>query len=298
MEIKEFLTGVLSKTLNVDENGVASLFNEDGTIKDTAEQSILEWDANRVKDLKTATQKTAFDDGHKKATSEALSKFETEFKTKTGYKSEKKGIDLVLEYANSVQPKEGAVTEDVIKKHPLFLGLQEEKDKAVQEAITNGETQLNQFKSELSKKETFGKVSNKALEFFNALKPVLSSDPNRRKAQEELFIERLQGFDYEIQDGERVVITKEGKLYEDAHGKAFTLDRLVKETATKYYDFHAVDGKQNAGNGKDGGKPGSSINVVVPKNDDEYMAFLVDNTKSTDEKNAVKEAYSKSKQST
>ena len=293
MEVKELLSGFLSKTLNIDTDGVASLFNEDGTIKDDAEQRLIELDAARVKELKSGTKKESFDDGYKKAQSEVMKKLEEDFKTKTGHKSEKKGIDLFLEYATTASTKDDKITEETIKKHPMYLTLQEEKERAVQEAIAQGEQKLNQFKTELSKKETFGSVANKALEIFNNLKPILSSDPNKRKAQEELFVERLQGFDYEIQDGNRIVILKDGKVLEDAHGKRVDFERLVKETATKYYDFQAADPKQNAGNGKNDN--GSGINVIVPKNDDEYAAALLDAKKSVEEKNLIKEAYAKSK---
>ncbi len=294
MTEKEFITGVLSKTLNIDTTGVASLFNEDGTIKDNAEQTVLEWDAKRVTELRTGSNKTSFDDGYKKAQSEVLSKFENEFKTKTGHKSEKKGIDLVLDYATSVQ-KEGELTEDVLKKHPKVLTWLEEKEKAIADAKAEGESKLSEFQKELNKKETFGKVSNTALELFHKQKPVLSTDPIRRKAQEELFIEKLQGYEYEIQ-GDRTVILKDGKVVEDAHGNRVTLDKLANEITTRYFDLHAVDQKQNAGNNNDPNKKHTPINVVVPKNDDEYSKALFDPKKSVEEKTAIKEAYAKSKE--
>lgn len=292
-DAKALLIGVLSETLKIDESGVTSLFNEDGTAKDDAEQTILGWHAEHIKKVKESQKKLDHDEGYGKAQREILTKFENDFKTKTGFKSDKKGVELVLDYANSVQPKEGAITDDVIKKHPLYLTLQEEKENAVKEAVATGETALNQFKTELSKKETFGKVSNKALEIFNALKPILPTDPNRRKAQEELFIERLQGFEYELQD-DRIVISKDGKIYEDAHGGRITLDKLVKDTANKYYEFQAADPKQNAGNGKDG-KKAEPLNVVVPKTEEEYTKALFDTSKTVEERNAIKDAWAKTK---
>lgn len=300
MEItKDFLTGVLSKTLNIDTQEVASLFNEDGTIKDSAEQIILDWDAARVKELKSTEKKTAFDDGYKKANSEVLAKFENDFKTKTGYKSEKKGLDLILEYASSKQSADGGITEDAVKRHPLYLSLQEEKENAVKEALTQGEEKLNQFQTEIKKKETFNAVAQKALEIFHSAKPVLSSDPVKAKKQEELFIKELKAFDYEIQDGERIVILKDGKVYENKQGHPLKFDDLVKTTANDYFDFHAADKKQNAGNGGgQGGNGGGTFKFELPKNDEEYAKAVTDTSKSIEERNAIDAAYQASKQTT
>lgn len=292
-DIKEFLTGVLSETLKLDEAGVASLLNEDGSIKDDAKQRVLELDAKRVADLKTGSQKTAFDDGYKKAQSEVLTKFENEFKTKTGHKSDKKGIDLILDYAASSK-KEGELTEDELKKHPKVLTWLEEKDKAIADAKAEGEAKLGEFQKELSKKETFGKVSTNILDLFHKLNPVLSADPVKRKAQEELFVERFQGYEFEIQ-GERTLILKDGKVIEDDHGNRLTIEKMVKDTAAKYYDFHAAEAKKNAGNSADQNKNVTPITITVPKNDDEYAAALFDKTKTTEEKNLIKEAYAKQK---
>lgn len=290
--MKDFLSGVLSKTLNIDSVEVASLFNEDGTIKETAEQTILDWDAARVKELKSTSTKTAFDDGYKKANSEVLAKFETDFKTKTGFKSDKKGMDLILDYANSVQTKDGVVTDDLIKKSPLYLSLQEEKENAVKEAITQGEEKLNQFQTELKKKETFNSVAAKALEIFHAAKPVLSSDPIKAKKQEELFLRELKAFDYEIQEGERIVILKDGKVFENKNGHALKFDDLVKSTANDYFDFHAADRKANAGNGgNQGGKAGKTFTFDIPKNAEEYAKAISDQSKSLEERQAIDKAY-------
>jgi len=288
--MKDFLSGVLSKTLNIDAVEVASLFNEDGTVKETAEQTILDWDAARVKELKSSSTKTAFDDGYKKANSEVLAKFENDFKTKTGFKSDKKGMDLVLEYAASIQTKDGNVTEDVIKKHPLYLSLQEEKENAVKDAITQGEQKLNQFQTEIKKKETFNAVAQKALEIFHAAKPVLSSDPIKAKKQEELFLKELKNFDYELQD-ERIVVLKDGKVYENKNGHAFKFDDLVKTTANDYFDFHAADRKQNAGNGGNQGGNNKTFTFDVPKNAEEYAKAISDPNKSLEERQAIDKAY-------
>jgi hypothetical protein len=293
MDSKELLIGVLSKTLNIDETGVASLFNEDGSVKDEAEQTILNWDADRIKGLKSSSTKTAFDDGFKKAQSEVLSKFENDLKAKTGFKSDKKGIDLVLDYAASQKPAD-AVTEDVIKKHPLYLSTVENLTKQVEEAKTEGETKLNQFKSEINKKESFNVVKQKALEIFHALKPVLSADPIKAKKQEELLLDKFSSFEYEIQ-GDRIVVLKDGKVLENQQGHAIAFDKLVKDTANDYYDFHKVDNKTSPGHKNTAGDNKNAFTFEIPKTDEEYAKMVTDKSIPVEQRLEIDKAYTASK---
>lgn len=293
MEIKDLFIGVLSETLNIDESGVASLFNGDGSVKDDAKQTILGWHADHIKTVKSSSQKTSFDDGYKKATSEVMTKFENDIKAKTGIKSDKKGIDLVLEYAAS-QKTEGAITDDAVKRHPLYLTLQEESEKKIQVAREEGEQKLTKFQSEIQKEKAFGTVAQKALEIFHSQKPILSKDPIKAKAQEELFLERFKGYDFEIQ-GDRIVVLKDGKLFENGHGNAVAFDKLVKETASTYYDFHVAETKTTPGHKTGAGNEGQTTILEVPKNDQEYAKVVNDQNIPVKDRLAIKEAYEKSK---
>jgi hypothetical protein len=297
MEFKDFLTGVLSETLNIDETGVASLFEEDGKLKSDAKQTILKWNADNLSTIKKGIVKESFDDGYKKATSEVMTKFESDLKTKTGFKSDKKGVELVLDYAGSLKPAGTEITDDVIKKHPLYLSLQEEKEAAITSVKTEGEKALNDFKSEISKKETFSKVSQKALELFHQEKPILSADPIKAKRQEELFLQQFKGYDYEMQ-GDRIVVTKDGKVVENAQGHAVKFESLVKETAGTYFEFHAASTKASPGNnnGNSNGNTGS-FTFDAPKTQEEYVKMLSDPKLTLEQRNAVDKAWTESQTS-
>lgn len=291
MTKEELLLEVLSDTLNLDTETIASYFNEDGTIKDGAKEEILNKYADHAKNLKSGSTKTAFDDGYKKAQSEVLSKFENDFKTKTGFKSDKKGVELVLDYANT-QNKGGEITEDVIKKHPLFISQQEQHQAELEAARNEGETKLNQFQSELSKKETFKLVSNKALELFHSLKPILSKDPLKAKKQEELFIEKLNGFEWDLQNnGDRIVPLKDGKVFENSQGHAVNFDKLVKDITGTYFDLHVADDKSSPGNKNKPDDTKKSFSFETPKNQNEYASFVGDSSRPIDERTAYKEAF-------
>jgi hypothetical protein len=288
MEIKDLFIGFLSKTLNIDENGVASLFNEDGSVKEDAEATVLGWHAESVKGLKGSSTKQAFDDGYKKAQSEVLSSFEKTFKEKTGFKSDKKGIDLILDYTASAG--KGDINEDAVKKHPLYLQMLEDKEKQLSEAIQSGESNLNTYKAGIEKEKLFSSVSQKGLEYFYSFKPVLSTDSLKAKRQEEIFLNQLKGFEFE-QQGERTVVLKDGKLYEDAHGKAYTLDRLSKEITNTYFDTHDVEPKVSPNSGKQNGVQSKKFNFEIPKNQMEFIKVMNDANIPLEEKNAISAAY-------
>src|SRR3990167_5989979 len=120
MTEKELLTAFLSKTLNMDESAVASLYNEDGKeLKPDALSTLENLDVDRVKKLKPDST-DAFNNGHKKGKSESISQLEQEFQKRANFKSDKKGIDLFLEYAaQAVKEADKGVNDDAIKKQPL-----------------------------------------------------------------------------------------------------------------------------------------------------------------------------------
>lgn len=296
-DIKEVFEGFLSKTLNIDATGAAELYNSDGTVKDDTLTSLLQKDADRVKSLKPDTTKLA-NEQYKKGVREAMEKFESEFKDETGFSSEKRGVELVLEYAASIKSKAGdgkTLTDDDVKRHPAYIAMADKLKKEKEEAVGVVKKELDDFKSDLTKKETFSKVSSKAEALFDSLKPILSKDPVKAKRQKEDFINKLKGYEYEIQ-GDRIVVLKDGKALEDDHGHAVAFDKIVKETAEQYYDFQVTDDRSGTGNGTDKDKnPDGTlkrkIEVKVPQNEKEYIAALTDPKTSVEEKTAIKEAY-------
>lgn len=294
MDAKELIAGFLSRTLNIDDKGVAELFNSDGTVKDEALNSLLAKDADRVKLLKPDTKKIA-DDQYKKGVRETMEKFESEFKDKTGFSSDLKGIDLVLAYAETKTVSTAEITDDAIKKHPIYIAAMDKLKLESKDLLKAKEKELEDFKNGISKKETFSKISAKAIEIFNTFKPILSKDPVKAKNQMDDFIEKLKGYEYEIQGEDRIVVLKDGKALEDVHGHAIGFDAIIKTTADKYYDFEKTDDRQGTGNGQEKDDKGNPIKkkfeVVVPKNEAEYMAAITDQSKSVEERTAIKEAY-------
>jgi hypothetical protein len=293
MTEKELLSAFLSKTLNMDDTAVASLYKEDGSeINQDSLETLLKLDVERVQKLKPDTKKE-FDNGYKKAQSEVLSSFEKEFKEKTGHVSEKKGLELVLEYA-SKQTNATELKEDAVKRHPIYLDAIEKLTKEKDEAVKLEQNKFVEFENGIKKKETFGSVANKAIEIFNNLKPILSKDPSKQANQLEDFKAKLGTYEYEIQ-GDRILVLKDGKALEDAHGNRIPFEKIVKETADRYYDFQVAEQRSSAANQnqQNSNNQGKTFNIQVPKTEAEYTAFITDKSKPIEERTAVQEAWMK-----
>lgn len=291
MTEKEFIAGFLSKTVNMDTAGVTSLYNEDGTeLKSDSLDTVLKLDVDRVKSMKVDTKKLE-DDFHKKGFAKAMTEFEKEFKAKTGYNSEKKGLDLVLDYAAS-KGETTEINEDAVKRHPLYISSIEKLTKEKDDAVKAEQDKFNDFQNGIKKRETFSSVAKKATEIFNALKPVLSQDSNRANNQMELFVDKLKDYDYEIQDERIVVLNKDGSVFEDSHGNRIQFEKLIKDTASKYYDFHVAEKRTIPDNKTEAGKGGANpINIQVPKTEAEYAAIIADSSIPLKDREAIKEAY-------
>lgn len=291
---KEFIAGVLSKTLNLDTDGVAALYNTDGTIKDEALTQILDLDVKRISAIKPDVKKH-FDEGYKKAQSEILSKRDKELVDKFGIKSDKIGVELINDIVAEQVKKAGVeLNDDAVKKHPVYISTVDKLTKDKDDAVKAESEKLTQFQTEQKKKETFSNVSSKALEHFNSLKPILSQDQSKAKNQMNDFVEKLKGFEYEVQEDGRIVVLKDGKVLEDAHGNRIPFEKVVKETADRYYDYHQADKRAAPGNGKDPAENGSGKSpLTAPKNEEEYNKTLADSSIPVKDRNDFKSMHEK-----
>lgn len=289
---KEVLTGLLSAAYQMDETGVASLYNEDGTIKDDALETLKKVDADRVTKLKPDTKKF-FDEGYKKATSEVLSKREQEIQDAFKIKSDKKGMELISEIIQSQAKANGTeLNEDAVKKHPLYISTVDRLSKEKEEGIKAESEKLVKFQTELQKKEVFASVSSKAMDIFNTLKPVLSQDPAKAKNQMTDFADKLKSYEYDIQ-GDQIIVLKEGKVLEDSHGHRIPFEKVVKETAERYYDFHIVDPKKIPSNGDKDNKGAKINSLETPKNSAEFFKTLADTSIPIKDRNEYKAKHEK-----
>lgn len=253
MEAKDFIKGALSTAYQLDDTGVASLFNEDGSVKDDALDTFKELDEKRVSKLKgdPDKHKKALQDQYSRGKRETMEGFERDLKDKFGTNSDKQGIELVEEILAAKQPKGETLTDDAVKKHPLYLQLERAREADKQEHTKTLEAKLKEKDAEHQRERITALVLEEASTEFEKLRPILSKDPERARNQRKLLEDELRSISYQVEDngGKRtfLLLDKEGNRLEDKHGHPITLAEKVKDVAGKYYDFQESEQRSSAG---------------------------------------------------
>ena len=299
--MKTIITGLLSKAYNFDNGKIAELFKDGETELSEQQQTeilnkILEIDAQRVENIKKSVdKKDAFQDGFKKAKSEVLTDFEKGLKEKFGVESDKTGLELVEELVSKKsEGGQGDLTEDVIKRSKVFQDMESNLKKQVTTVKTEYETKINEIQDGYKAEKTFSNVSQKALQIFNGLNPILPQNKTVADNQVKFFVNTLKDFKFDVQDERIVVMDKDGKVLEDGHGNSRSFEDIVKETASGLFEFKANNGGSGSGNGGQGqGGSGSSYAGNVPKTFEELEKVMGDNSISIEDRSNIMAEYEK-----
>ena len=300
--MKTIITGLLSKAYNFDNGKIAELFKDGETELSEQQQTeilnkILEIDAQRVENIKKSVdKKDAFQDGFKKAKSEVLTDFEKGLKEKFGVESDKTGLELVEELVSkkSEGGQGGDLTEDAIKRSKVFQDMESNLKKQVTTVKTEYETKINEIQDGYKAEKTFSNVSQKALQIFNGLNPILPQNKTVADNQVKFFVNTLKDFKFDVQDERIVVMDKDGKVIEDGHGNSRSFEDIVKETASGLFEFKANNGGSGSGNGGQGqGGSGSSYAGNVPKTFEELEKVMSDTSISIEDRSNIMAEYEK-----
>ena len=300
--MKTIITGLLSKAYNYDNGKIAELFKDGETELSEQQQTeilnkILEIDAQRVENIKKSVdKKDAFQDGFKKAKSEVLTDFEKGLKEKFGIESDKTGLELIEEVVSkkSEGGQGGDITEDAIKRSKVFQDMESNLKKQVTTVKTEYETKINEIQDGYKAEQTFSNVSQKALQIFNGLNPILPQNKTVADNQVKFFVTTLKDFKFDVQDERIVVMDKDGKVLEDGHGNSRSFEDIVKETASGLFEFKANNGGSGSGNGGQGqGGSGSSYAGNVPKTFEELEKVMGDNSISIEDRSNIMAEYEK-----
>ena len=300
--MKTIITGLLSKAYNFDNGKIAELFKDGETELSEEKQTeilnkILEIDAQRVENIKKSVEKKdAFQDGFKKAKSEVLTDFEKGLKEKFGIESDKTGLELIEEVVSkkSEGGQGGDVTEDAIKRSKVFQDMESNLKKQVTTVKTEYETKINEIQDGYKAEQTFSNVSQKALQIFNGLNPILPQNKTVADNQVKFFVNTLKDFKFDVQDERIVVMDKDGKVIEDGHGNSRSFEDIVKETASGLFEFKANNGGSGSGNGGQGqGGSGSSYAGNVPKTFEELEKVMSDTSISIEDRSNIMAEYEK-----
>ena len=300
--MKTIITGLLSKAYNFDNGKIAELFKDGETELSEQQQTeilnkILEIDAQRVENIKKSVdKKDAFQDGFKKAKSEVLTDFEKGLKEKFGIESDKTGLELVEELVSkkSEGGQGGDLTEDAIKRSKVFQDMESNLKKQITTVKTEYETKINEIQDGYKAEQTFSNVSQKALQIFNGLNPILPQNKTVADNQVKFFVNTLKDFKFDVQDERIVVMDKDGKVLEDGHGNSRSFEDIVKETASGLFEFKANNGGSGSGNGGQGqGGSGSSYAGNVPKTFEELEKVMSDTSISIEDRSNIMAEYEK-----
>lgn len=302
---EKLLRGLLVKAYKMTDGDIDEILNSsEDNAQDASLATILEKDAARITALKKPVTGQTFQDGYKKGKSEVLSEFEKELKEKFDIESDAQGLELVdavvATKVKAGKPKD--LTDDDIKRHPVYQTLEKVSKKTLADKETEFTTKLTEQEKNFKKSQDFQTVGEKALTVLDSLNPVYSTNPKVAATQRKTFLDQFRGFEFEIQ-GDRILVSKDGKLLEDGHGHSMDFDALVKQNAGDYFDFKANNGGKNAGNGgaddgkgngtpPAGGTPAKGYPTgFIPKTFTEVAAFANDSTKPIAERQAVADTW-------
>ncbi len=275
---KELLTGFVSKTLNMDESEVASLYNEDGTLKADAKETLLAKDADRIKAIKEAAPSTkAIQDQYLKGKKDGKEELETVVRTTFGIQSTKIGAELISE-ARAKISEPGTVTEDVVKKHPAFIGMEERLRKEADDKIAAAEARVKEVESNFQTKEQKKELAKTATSILSELKPILPKTQSKADRQVNDFADRITSRKWAEFEKNGVkdyyLLKDDGSPAEDAHGNKQWIKDVVKAEADAFFDFETADNRSAPPDPK---KTGANTSTATkPATEAEYISRLAE----------------------
>lgn len=207
--------------------------------------------------------------------------------------SSEKGIDLVKYIVQKHVADQGGkqLTDDEVKRHPLFLDLEERRQKEIKEVEETWTSKYNELNTSIERGRKLETIKTKANEVLSGLNPILPTNEIARQNQLKNFFSVLENLDYQVEEDKgRIVILQDGSPLVDQHNNVISFDSFVKEKAQSFWDFKEHNGGgNNSGAGSSGSGSGNSF--IVPKNLDELTAFINDPNKSAEEKEQVALAF-------
>lgn len=270
------LNGFLSKTLKMDDEELASLYNEAGELTSltAAEQA----DTARVTKLKE-DQASQYKRGQK----EVASKMEAQLKDKFGVDSDLTGVELVdFILTTELEKVKGKGDED-ITAHPEYLKLKSESDRMLKAKDKEWQKKIEDLELKHARESMFSKVKERAFAELDNLRPILPEDAKKAQKWKEKYIEDFRAYDFTEQDG-MIVVLKDGKPLQDSHGYNKSFADLIKETAAEFFDFQTAESRSSAANQQ------TQSNFAAPRNEEEFIQKMRE-AKTPEEQAKVMESY-------
>jgi hypothetical protein len=254
---KSKLNGFLSKTLKMEAEDMASLYNEAGELVSlTAAEKA---DTSRVAKLKEDN-----DSQYKRGQKEVASKLEAKLKDKYDIESELVGVELV-DFILGEEVKKVKGNGEDISTHPEYVKLKLENDKVLKAKDKEWQKKLDEVEVTHTKQLIFSKVKDRAFAELDNLRPILPEDSRKAQKWREKFIEEFKNFEYQEQDG-KLIIIKDGKPIQDSHGYTKSFEDHVKETASDFFEFQTAEQRSSSGN-----KEVESKGGIIVKDENDFV---------------------------
>ena len=259
----KILNEFLSKTLKIDAEELATLYNEAGEL--TSLQIAFDADALRV-----TNQKEDRSSQYKRGLKEASQKLEKEIKTKYEVESDLQGVELVDSIVLSKVEETKGATKD-ISKHPEMLKARAEWEKEQKKRDEDWQEKLKAKDLEFTKTVLMDKVKTKGSVLLDELKPIMPEEPYKAAQWRQVFLNELTSYNFQEHDGDFIVLDKDGSALKDAHGYDRKFKEFIKDIADKYFSFQKAVERTSSGNtDSSGGEAG------LPKDEDEAYKELKD----------------------
>jgi hypothetical protein len=225
---------------------------------DTTTEEAFDKAVDEVLELHTKTVATKtrndFNDGHKAAKLEVMTELEGQIREKfPNADKSKKGLALIEKLVADTKTDDGdpaKLDDETVKKHPAYLQLEKDSQKAISDAKAEGENKVKEIQDGLTKKENFGKLKTAALAEFDKLNPILPENQAAAEKRRNTFIKELEnGTPFEVSsNGDFVLLDDKGKRLEDEHGHAVKLASRVKAIADDLgFEYKAAEDRSSAG---------------------------------------------------
>lgn len=267
-EERKIFEGFLSKTLNIDAEGMAALFNEAGEL--TNVEPLFDANAKKV-----ALSKEISENQYKRGIKESREKLEKELKTVYGVDSDKQGSELVAEIltkeTESIKAATSLKPED-IDKHPRFIEMRREFEKQMSTKEAEWSQKMEQEIGGIKYQYTVAKATGKAKELLAANKFVLPDNEKREKWLKVFESEIQKAYKYaENQNGDFDVLDESGNPMNDKHGNLLKFSDVVTGIAKQYFDVQSGEARSNAGNNGNANGQGANYNF---KDKEDYRTAM------------------------
>ncbi len=259
---QKILNEFLSKTLKIDAEQLATLYNEAGELQGL--QIAFDADATRI-----SKQKAENTNQYNRGLKEGASKIEKEVKAKYELDSDLIGVELVDSIVLSkVEEATKGASKD-ISKHPEMIKARLEWEKEQKQRDKEWKDKLDAKDKEFERSKLLDKVKSRGLVLLDEMRPVLPQDPAKAAQWKQTFVNDLLSNNFQEGEDDFAVLDKDGNPLKDAHGYGRSFKEFVKDISDKYFDYHKAEERSSSGNKETGALPSN-----MPKTLEEYEKEL------------------------